>query len=129
MLPSFAKEIETPTMQDVGYSAHIELIDYLQTIGKTPIVLDSKSILLNPEKTLKQLCVQLGIPFEKEMLSWKAGARPEDGIWAKHWYGNVHKSTGFIEYKPKTAPFPEKLKPLLEECLPIYERLKELAIR
>ena len=31
------------------------------------------------------------------MLAWPAGGRPEDGVWAKHWYGAVHRSTGFAE--------------------------------
>ncbi|NOY05394.1 MAG: hypothetical protein GXO82_01980 [Chlorobi bacterium] len=51
-----------------------------------------------------------------------------DGVWAKYWYGGVHRSTGFKPYRPKSDPFPERLKPLLEECRPYYERLRELAI-
>ena len=29
------------------------------------------------------------------MLSWDRGGIKEDGIWAKYWYENVHKSQGF----------------------------------
>jgi hypothetical protein len=65
----------------------------------------------------------LEIPFEQEMLSWTAGAREEDGVWAPYWYANVHRSTGFAPYKPKEKPFPEKLSPLLGECQPYYEEL------
>jgi hypothetical protein len=128
MLPSFAKEIESPIMQDVGYLAHIELLEYLRDNGSEPIVIDSTKLLLNPKKVLNQLCKLLDIPLDECMFQWKAEARIEDGIWAEYWYNSVHKSTGFMEYKPKTTPFPEKLKPLLAECLPYYEQLSKLAI-
>jgi hypothetical protein len=49
-------------------------------------------------------------------------------VWAKHWYHNVHSSTGFAPYTPRTGPFPERLRPLLEECVPLYERLRNYAI-
>ena len=128
MLPSFVKEIEHPTMTDVGYQAHINLIDYLKSAGQNPIVLDSRKVLENPEGQLKKLCAALEISFESAMLKWPAGPRPEDGIWAKHWYDNVHKSTGFMAYTPKKKTFPEQLKPLLEACLPLYNELSNMAL-
>ncbi|MDX1523578.1 MAG: sulfotransferase family protein, partial [Anaerolineae bacterium] len=63
-----------------------------------------------------------------KMLHWEAGARPEDGVWAKYWYDSVHRSTGFNRYRPKTAPFPDHLKPLLAECQPYYDQVAALAI-
>lgn len=129
MLPSYAVWVEKPTLQDVGYKAHIDLLEYLQSIGQNPPILDSKQILLNPKKVLGELCERIGIPFQEAMLSWKAGARPEDGSWAKYWYKSVHESTGFGKYVQKSEPFPEMLKPLLDECLPYYEKLNTLAIK
>lgn len=125
MLPSYAKEVEYPTMRDVGYAKHLELLDYLKQIGQKPIVLISEKILSHPRQMLSTLCTSIGIPFEEAMLSWEKGARPEDGSWAKYWYHSVHNSTGFQPYQPKTEPFPDYLKPLLEECEPIYEKLCE----
>ena len=63
------------------------------------------------------------------MLSWPAGARSEDGVWAPHWYANVHRSTGFHAYRPKIGEFPERLRPVLEEARPHYERLLAHALR
>ncbi len=123
MLPSFAKVIPQPTMRDVGYQLHIDLIHDLQAMNLPVIVVDSKNILLNPEEELTKLCEAIGIPFDDTMLSWEKGARSEDGIWAKHWYANVHNSTGFQPYKPKTEPFPKYLEPLLEECEACYREL------
>jgi hypothetical protein len=128
MLPSYAKQVAQPALRDVGYALHLELLDYLQSIGQMPPVLDSKQTLLNPRGVLTRLCEQIGIPFDEKMLSWEAGARPEDGSWAKFWYHAVHRSTGFQKYSPKQEPFPEKLRPLLAECQPYYEKLAALAI-
>lgn len=130
MLPSYAKEVETPSLHDTGYDTLVQLVDFLTERGHSPPpVLDSKEVLTNPEAILSTLCSQIGIEFDSAMLSWEAGARPEDGVWSKYWYASVHKSTGFHKYRPKNDPFPEHLKPLLDECMPYYERLSELAIK
>ena len=129
MLPSFDKVIHDPSMIDVGYAQHIELIDYYDEIGVEPIVLDSRQILENPKAGLIKLCNKIGIAFDPAMLNWETGPIPEDGCWAKYWYANVHQSTGFQKYKPKKEPFPDHLMPLLKECQPFYDRLKKLSIK
>jgi hypothetical protein len=128
MLPSFDKVIKNPSIDDVGYALHTELLEYFEKVGITPIVLDAKKVLLSPERVLKQLCDRIGISFDKKMLRWEARARTEDGIWAQYWYTNIHKSTGFIPYNSKTDPFPERLKPLLNECLIHYKKLISLSL-
>lgn len=128
MLPSFAEVIENPTMQDVGYKMHLDIVEYLQAKDLPVIVVDSKSILLNPKEKLNNLCEAIGIPFDSAMLKWEKGPIKEDGIWAKYWYNSIHNSTGFVPYQPKTKAFPEHLKPLLTECQPYYEKLSKMAI-
>lgn len=128
MLPSFAKVIDNPTMDDVGYKHHVELMEYFDKNKIKYVVLDSKKVLLNTRYVLNQFCNFIGIPFDENMLKWKAGARNEDGVWAKYWYGSVHKSTGFKKYQPKQTKFPEELITLLNECEPCYEILKQKAI-
>ena len=128
MLPSFAKVIPYPTMRDVGYQLHIDLIQDLEAMSLPVIVIDAKNILLNPKAQLTKLCEAVGIPFDEAMLGWEKGARPEDGIWAKYWYANVHNSTGFQPYTRKTEPFPKYLEPLLEECEACYRKLLEYVV-
>ena len=128
MLPSFGKVIKTPTIDDVGYAMHVALVKFLNALDTPPVVLDAKKVLLNPQKVLAELCDCVGIDFESTMLQWGAGARPEDGIWAKYWYESLHKSTGFEPYQPKTTAFPKRLEPLLAQCLPYYQQLKALAL-
>lgn len=125
MLPSFHKVIPNPTLKDVGYQEHLDLIDQLEMRNAKYIVMDSKMILENPSLELKRLCHYADIPFTDEMLSWESGARREDGLWSKYWYKNIHRSTGFLEYRPKTENFPSELLQLLKECIPRYKRIVE----
>ncbi len=128
MLPSFDKVIQNPTIDDVGYALHTDLVRYFESQNIQFIVLDAKNVLLNPKSTLEKVCNKIGIPFDQRMLHWPATTRPEDGVWAKHWYSNIHSSTGFIPYKPKTSLFPKHLYSLLNECIPHYEKLNMLSL-
>ncbi|MCP4421357.1 MAG: sulfotransferase family protein [Chloroflexi bacterium] len=129
MLPSYTKQIKQPTLHDVGYAMHLKLLNYLQSLGQLPLILDSEQTLLNPRGVLGKLCAQIGIPFDEAMLTWPAAARPEDGYWAKFWYHALHHSTGFQLYRPKDEPFPDELRPLLRQCQPLYEKLASQAIQ
>ena len=128
MLPSLARQLPEPTLRDTGLLQQAEILDHVLRHGGDPVVLDARELLLDPGGVLKQMCERLGIPFYEAMLRWPAGPKPEDGVWARHWYANVHASTGFSAYRPKSDAFPEKLVPLLDECRPLYERLKRYAI-
>jgi hypothetical protein len=129
MLPSLVNQIPEPTLRDAAYATQTELYGELARLGQDPPVLDAKELLLDPRGVLTELCARLGIAFDPAMLRWKAGARPEDGVWAPHWYEGVHRSTGFQPFKAKEAPFPKRLEALLRECKPHFERLAALAIR
>ncbi|WP_411894342.1 sulfotransferase family protein [Winogradskyella sp. A2] len=123
MLPSFDRVIPNPVLDDVGYKLHMELLEYFQSNNISFTVIDSKQVLINPEKTLNNLCEFAEIEFDRNMLSWKPQKRKEDGIWSKYWYDSVHNSSGFMKYMPKEAPFPNHLQPLLTECRPYYVEL------
>ncbi|MDG1350678.1 MAG: sulfotransferase family protein [Crocinitomicaceae bacterium] len=129
MLPSFDKVISNPKIEDVGYKAHVDLVERLELLQAKYVVLDATLLLKNPVGVLKKLCQACGIAFDCGMLKWNRGPRPEDGIWAKYWYGNVHRSMGFQEYKLKTTSFPARLEPLLEECRIYYDVLKKKALK
>ena len=128
MLPSLARQLPNPTLRDTGLLYQTEILDHVLGEGPEPVVLDARQLLLNPPGVLRSACDRLGIPFHESMLRWPAGPKPEDGVWAKHWYANVHASTGFSPYEPRTGDFPERHRPLLEESVPLYERIKRYAI-
>jgi hypothetical protein len=129
MLPSLAKVVPDPDLSSTGLEWQSKLHKRVVDQGLNPVVLDARELLLNPEVVLEKVCHRLQIAFDSRMLTWPAGPRPEDGVWAPYWYSNVHKSTGFEPYQPKQEPFPEKLEPLLEECRPHYEYLRQFVIR
>jgi len=129
MLPSLINQVPSPTLADTALKRQVEILEHLSQAGLSPAVLDSRELLMDPRGVLLQLCEHLGLDFEEGMLRWPAEARPEDGVWAPHWYHVIHTTTGFAPYKPKTAPFPSFLEPLLEECKPYYDRLYKVAIK
>ena len=129
MLPSLCHQLPRPELRDTGLARQTALLEELAGLGQQPPVLDARERLMDPRGVLEELCARIGISFEPAMLSWPAGPMSEDGIWARHWYHNVHRSTGFQPYRPRSEPFPERLQPLLETCRPYYERLYSHAIR
>jgi len=128
MLPSLTIQLPHAGLADTGLQRQWQLFADLQNAGQQPVILDSRELLLDPPGVLAELCRQTGLEFDGNMLQWTAGPRPEDGIWAPHWYHAVHRSTGFDNYIRK-SDFPEHLQALLAECTPWYERLFKHAIR
>ena len=129
MLHSYSKTIPDFGLADTGYDKLKQLADDLVAKGQEPVVIDSKRLLESPESILPKLCDRVGIEFEDSMLSWEAGPKNDEGVWAPHWYHNAHRSTGFVDYKPKTEEFPKRLQPLLDECQELYDDLMPFAIQ
>ncbi len=129
LIRSFTKVIPNPTIEDIGVKKQYELFKMFQDKGHQPVVLDSGELLKDLPGMLKEVCKALGIPFFKEMLEWPAGARPEDGVWAKYWYHSVHQSTGFKTQPHKEFTLEDHLLPLLEDALPYYRVLFESSIK
>lgn len=128
MLPSLTIQLPRAKLADTGLKRQWELFEYLCSCGQSPVILDSRELLLDPGGVLSTLCDRLGLAFDSRMLHWEAGARPEDGIWAPYWYQAVHQSTGWAPFVPKNH-FPKHLRPLLADCEPWYEKLYGYALR
>ncbi|HIG32224.1 MAG TPA: hypothetical protein EYQ09_02110 [Flavobacteriales bacterium] len=126
---SYSKVIPHPKLEDIGLKQQHELYLSLEKQGNIPIVLDSKCLLQNPKLMLKRLCNMLEISFDQKMLMWKKGARKEDGIWAKHWYENIHNSTGFLPYAEKEIKLSGSNVTLAKKCKPYYEFLTAKSIQ
>ncbi len=124
MLTSLLRVIPNPTAEQTGLPQQRSLWKrLLDEKGVAPPVLDARDVLEQPEAMLRELCDQLQIEFQSEMLCWPAGPRDTDGVWAKHWYANVVESTGFGRYQPKQETVPDHLRPVLLECEEIYGEL------
>lgn len=92
---SFKKVISNPTVLDMGYKEQYAIALKFKKKNIPFYILSSEELLNSPKKELKNLCDYLKINFDNNMLSWDRGGIKEDGIWAKYWYENVHKSHGF----------------------------------
>jgi Sulfotransferase domain len=124
VVASYAKKREAPTFDDLGYARQSELFDGVaQHQGHPPTVIDSADILADPQAALTRLCQKLGLAFTERMLTWPAGPKPYDGVWAPHWYGAVHKSTGFGAPEGPLPDLPPEYARLADQALPYYEAL------
>lgn len=123
IIASYAQVRPNITMDDIGIEMQWNLFSYLKQSNLSCIVIDSNEILKAPKKALQQLCTALDIKFDEAMLHWQRGVKPYDGIWAKYWYDNVHRSTGFEKQQTSERPLPEYLKSLYEECKIYYNRI------
>lgn len=92
---SFKKVISNPTVLDMGYKEQYAIALKFKKKNIPFYILSSEELLNSPKKELENLCDYLKINFDNNMLSWDRGGIKEDGIWAKYWYENVHKSHGF----------------------------------
>ena len=118
VIASYGAKRADITDDDIGFRQQSTLYDQIGGL-----VIDSADIRQDPENMLKNLCMAINLPFDPAMLSWPAGPRKDDGIWAAHWYSAVHKSTGFAG---KEGPLPDlsgRDLALLENALPYYEKL------
>jgi hypothetical protein len=128
MLPSLMARLgRVPTIDQTGLEYQVMIFDRLAATGSPPPVVVT-SALRDPRQVLSALCERLSLEFEEGVLSWPAGPKPEDGVWARHWYAGVHASTGFGRYEPKTGQIEPELTELLERCRPLFERLASVAI-
>ena len=120
LLASYARVRTEPTLADLGLAQQAEIFE---TFGG-PVV-DSADLLADPEGILRALCEALDVPFDTRMLSWPAGPRDSDGVWAPYWYDSVQASTGFAPARPPAEPLPPRLEPLAEQCMPYFTQLHE----
>lgn len=125
VLLSMSKTMRTVRMQDTGFADQRRLFRRVRELtGTTPPVVDARDVGTDAEGVLRALCAALDVPFDPAMLAWPAGPRETDGVWAKYWYAAVNRSTGFLPWTPRTEPLPERVRPLLDDCMAAYEELR-----
>jgi Sulfotransferase domain len=124
VIASYVKKHEDPLLEDLGFVQQSEIFDFVRSaLGAVPPVIDAKDVLENPEGALRLLCQAVGVEPDGAMLSWPPGLRETDGIWAKHWYNEVVRSTSFQASRPKGIEIPARLREIHEHCRDCYEQL------
>jgi len=124
VIASYAAKREDPTLEDIGFAQQQSLFERLGGV-----VIDSHDIRANPSAMLEALCSEIGITWTPDMLHWSAGGLPEDGVWATHWYGAVHKSTGFAGVEGALPELSEQKQRLCDAALPAYQAMQAHALR
>lgn len=125
VVASYLKKREAPTLADIGFVQQAELFDQVaEWLGRAPVVIDSADIRADPELSMRTLCATLDLSFTPSMLHWGAGPKPYDGIWAPHWYGAVHRSTGFEDPEGALPHLSGPFAKLVAQAMPHYERLR-----
>ena len=123
VVASYVRKRERPTLDDLGYRRLMDLHDHAVTLGQSPTVIDSADIRTDPRAALTRLCDRLGLPFEAAMLWWPSGGHRDDGPWAPHWYGAVHRSTGFDGPEDPLPDLDGDYADLVHKAMPWYEEL------
>ncbi len=126
VVASYVRSRESCEPLDIGLLQQLWLLDAWE---QPPPVVDAGDFLRDPEGHLRWLCDWLGLPFTPAMLSWPAGPRRSDGVWAPYWYDAVWRSTGFEPYRPREVSLDPHDAAVAEACRPAYERLRALRLR
>ena len=130
VIASYIKKQEDPMLDDLGFVQQTEIFQWVRgRTGTAPPVIDARDVLENPKRILELLCDAVGIEFSESMLSWPSGLRDTDGVWAKHWYSEVARSTSFLPYRPKREAVPQRSCEIYERCRECYDRLYEHRLR
>lgn len=130
VIASYIKKREDPALEDLGFTQQAQIFNFVRNhTNAIPPVVDAKDVLQNPERVLRLLCDEVGVEFSKSMLSWPPGLRETDGLWAKHWYTEVARTTSFQPYRPTHDDVPERLREIYERCCECYERLYQFRLR
>ena len=130
VIASYIKKREDPALPDLGFIQQAEILDSVRIrTGSIPPIVDAKDVLENPERMLRLVCEAVGIEFSESMLSWPPGLRQTDGIWARHWYGEVAKTTSFQPYRARQSKVPAHLREIYDRCSEYYDRFYEYRLR
>lgn len=124
VIVSYIKKNDDPVLEDLGFVQQAEIFESVrERTGAVPPVIDARDVLQNPERVLRLLCAAVGVAFDAAMLSWPPGLRETDGVWAKHWYGEVARSTSFQPSRARRTTLPKRLREIHERCRACYEQL------
>jgi len=128
MLTSLQVQLPDASLDDTGYVELAEIFDDVIERDETPIVIEAGALLRDPRGVLAQLCEAVGLAFDESMLAWPAGPKPYDGVWARYWYDGVHQSTGWKPYVRKDVQLNDAVRPVLDQAMPLYEKLQPYRI-
>jgi hypothetical protein len=126
VVASYVRSRESCEPADIGVAQQVRL---LEAWADPPPVIDAGDFLRDPETYLRWLCDWPGIDFDDRMLSWPAGPRSSDGVWAPYWYAAVRASTGFEPWRPRSIDLSPHDAQVAAVCRPSYDLLYAARLR
>ena len=123
VVASYVRSRESCEPEDIGLLQQERLAAFWDEHPATAPVIDAGDFLGDPEGYLRWICDWLGIGFTPAMLSWPAGPRDSDGVWAPHWYDAVLASTGFEPRRTRDVELSPHDAAVAEACRPAYDAL------
>jgi hypothetical protein len=120
VVSSYVRSRASVTPDDIGVLQQLELRELL---GEDVPVIDAADFLRDPAAHLQWLCDYVGVDFLPAMLSWPAGPRESDGVWAPYWYDAVLASTGFEPYRPREVELSAEGEAVVAALRPAYDEL------
>jgi hypothetical protein len=129
VVASYARTRPNLNAEDIGFPQQLQLYAELTAAGPPPRVIESSELLRDPEHYLRSWCDDLGVAFTDRMLSWPPGPRDSDGVWARHWYEAVWRSTAFTAHQPREIDLEPTASAVAEICMPMYRALYDVRWR
>ena len=129
VVASYVRSREACEPEDIGLLQQQRLAAFWDEQGVEVPVIEAADFLADPEAHLRWVCDWLGIDFTPAMLSWPAGPRESDGVWAPYWYDAVLASTGFEARRPSATDLSPHDAAVAETCRPAYEELRARRVR
>lgn len=129
VVASYVRSREACEPEDIGLLQQARLAAFWDERDVEVPVIDAGDFLARPEAHLRWVCAWLGIDFTPAMLSWPAGPRESDGVWAPYWYDAVLASTGFEPRRARELDLSRHDAHVAEACRPAYEELRARRIR
>ena len=62
-----------------------------------PPLIDSATLLADPEHTVERYCEAVGVPFDKSMLSWESAKKPAAAEKVRHWVA-IHSTRHLLTH-------------------------------
>lgn len=129
VVSSYVRSRQACEPRDIGVLQQKWLVDLWDAADRPAPIIDAGDVLRAPEPHLRWLCDWLRIPFSDRMLSWPAGPRDSDGVWAPHWYAAVWASTGFEPWRPRAIELSDHDAAVARACRPAYEAMHARRVR
>ena len=130
VLASYVQKRANVALDDIGIVQQREMFDAeADRLGAAPPVVEAADILADPARVLARLCAALGIGYTEAMLSWPAGRRETDGVWAPAWYAVVERSTGFEAARRDPVALTPELQRVADAARPHYESMAAHRLR